>query len=70
MGNYAVPSNSCQKVKSDELKARYATHLDMVEDNLSLIELETFSTRVRRCLTSFKNVDTLGLAHYSTAFFS
>ncbi|KAJ5660139.1 hypothetical protein N7507_006590 [Penicillium longicatenatum] len=65
---FAVSSKSCQPVSGDELKARFSTYKALVADNSSLLESETFSTRLRGCLEKFDNLDTIGLAHYSTSF--
>lgn len=65
---YDVPSDSCQSLQGDELEARRTTILTIIEDNLNLINSEAFSTRLHTCLKSFKNVDTIGIAHYMTSF--
>ncbi|KAJ5769686.1 hypothetical protein N7520_004245 [Penicillium odoratum] len=68
ISEFAVSSKSCQPVSGDELKARFSTYKALVADNSSLLESETFSTRLRGCLENFDNLDTIGLAHYSTSF--
>lgn len=68
MYDLAVSSKSCQPVEGDELKARYTIYQAMVADSSSLLESEAFSTRLRRCLEQFENLDTIGLAHYPTTF--
>lgn len=37
-------------------------------DNSSLLASETFITRLHSCLEKFENLDTVGLAHYTTSF--
>ncbi|KAJ5202629.1 hypothetical protein N7449_004708 [Penicillium cf. viridicatum] len=56
-----MSSKSCQPVEGEELKARYATCAD-------LLKSEAFSTRLRRCLGRFINLDTIGLAHHTTNY--
>lgn len=68
ISEFAVSSKSCQPVSGDELKARFSTYKALVADNSSLLESESFSTRLRRCLEKFNNLDTIGLAHYTTSF--
>ncbi|KAJ5792461.1 uncharacterized protein N7503_008439 [Penicillium pulvis] len=68
ISEFAVSSKSCQSVSGEELKARFSTYKALVADNSSLLESETFSTRLRGCLGKFDNLDTIGLAHYSTSF--
>ncbi|KAJ5539449.1 hypothetical protein N7513_007781 [Penicillium frequentans] len=68
ISEFAVSSKSCQPVSGDELKARFSTYKALVADNSSLLESETFSTRLHVCLEKFDNLDTIGLAHYSTSF--
>ena len=40
----------------------------MLTDNRNLLESEAFSVRLRECLDRFKNIQTIGLAHYRTEF--
>lgn len=68
MGMVSVSSKSCQQVKGEELKARYAVHEAMVADNSNLLGLETFSIRLRGCLDRFQKLQIVGLAHYKTEF--
>ncbi|KAJ5628471.1 hypothetical protein N7490_010699 [Penicillium lividum] len=68
ISEFAVSSKNCRPVSGDELKARFSTYKALVADNSGLLESETFSTRLRGCLEKFDNLDTIGLAHYSTSF--
>ena len=68
ISEFAVSSKSCRSVFNDELKARFSTYKVLITDNSSLLELEAFSTRLRKCLERFDNLDTVGLAHYTTSF--
>lgn len=68
MIRYPAPSFGREEMKREDVDARYDICSGIVEDNISLIESETFSVRLHRCLASFRNVDTLEIAHYSTAF--
>ncbi|KAJ5785562.1 uncharacterized protein N7503_010774 [Penicillium pulvis] len=68
IGMVSISSKSCRQVKGDELNTRHAVHKAMVADNSNLLESETFSVRLRECINRFKNLQTIGLAHYSTEF--
>lgn len=47
---------------------KYAVHKAMLADNSNLLESEAFSIRLRECMDRFKNLQTIGLAHYRTEF--
>ncbi|KAJ5515745.1 hypothetical protein N7527_007305 [Penicillium freii] len=68
MGELSVSSKSCRLAEGEELKARYTTYKAMVADNSNLLESEAFGVRLRKCLERFENLDTIGLAHYTTSF--
>ncbi|CAG8910032.1 unnamed protein product [Penicillium egyptiacum] len=55
-------------MKDDELKSRFTIYKALVADSSSLLESEAFSARLRCCLEKFKNLDTVGLAHYIMSF--
>ncbi|KAJ5554100.1 hypothetical protein N7513_004059 [Penicillium frequentans] len=67
-GHLAMSSRSPEPVKGEELKARYAIYKSMVIDSSDLLESESFSIRLSKCLERFVNIDTIGLAHYPTTF--
>ncbi|OQD72836.1 hypothetical protein PENANT_c223G02143 [Penicillium antarcticum] len=68
LGMISISSKSCRQVKGDELESRRAVQKDMLADNRNLLESETFSLRLRECMDRFKNIQTIGLAHYRTEF--
>ncbi|KAJ5956132.1 hypothetical protein N7501_010411 [Penicillium viridicatum] len=68
MGELSVSSKSCRLAEGEELKARYTTYKAMVADNSNLLESEAFGVRLRKCLERFENLNTIGLAHYTTSF--
>ncbi|KAJ5261227.1 hypothetical protein N7478_011822 [Penicillium angulare] len=68
MGMVSISSKSCRQVKGDELNNRHAIHKAMLVDNSNLLESETLSVRLRACLDSFQNLQSIGLAHYTTEF--
>ncbi|KAJ5915394.1 hypothetical protein N7466_011327 [Penicillium verhagenii] len=68
ISEFAVSSKSCRPVSGDELTARFSIYEALVADNSSLLESENFSKRLRECLEKFDNLETTGLAHYSTSF--
>ena len=68
MGELSVSSKSCRLAEEEELKARYTTYKAMVADNSNLLESEAFGVRLRKCLERFENLNTIGLAHYTTSF--
>ncbi|KAJ6127885.1 hypothetical protein N7471_009102 [Penicillium samsonianum] len=68
IGMVSISSKSCRQVKGDELNIRHAVHKAMIADNSNLLESETFSVRLRECMDRFQNLQTIGLAHYSTEF--
>lgn len=68
IGMVSISSKSCRQVKGDELNTRHAVHKAMIADNSNLLESETFSVRLRECMDRFQNLQTIGLAHYSTEF--
>ncbi|CAG7946759.1 unnamed protein product [Penicillium nalgiovense] len=67
-GMISISSKSCRQVKGDEQESRYAIQKVMLADNRNLLESEAFSVRLRECLDRFKNIQTIGLAHYRTEF--
>lgn len=67
-GHLAMSSRSPEPVKGEELKARYAVYKSMVIDSSDLLESESFSIRLSKCLERFVNVDSIGLAHYPTMY--
>jgi hypothetical protein len=68
LGMVSISSKSCRQVNGDELERRYAVHKAMLADNSNLLESEAFSIRLRECMDRFKNLQTIGLAHYRTEF--
>nr|UXX61849.1 hypothetical protein FAC4N16_22 [Penicillium fuscum] len=68
MSEFALSSKSCRPVSGDELKARLLIYKALVADSSSLLKSEAFSKRLRKFLENFDNLDTVGLAHYTTAF--
>lgn len=68
LGMISISSKSCRQVKGDELESRRAVQKDMITDNRNLLESEAFSDRLRECMDQFKNIQTIGLAHYRTEF--
>jgi hypothetical protein len=68
LGMISISSKSCRQVKGDELESRRAVQKDMIADNRNLLESEAFSDRLRECMDRFKNIQTIGLAHYRTEF--
>ncbi|KAJ5087701.1 hypothetical protein N7456_011317 [Penicillium angulare] len=68
MGMVSISSKSCQQVRGDELKARHAVCEAMVADSSNLLESETFSIRLRKCLDRFQKLQSVGLTHYKTEF--
>jgi hypothetical protein len=68
LGMISISSKSCRQVKGDELESRRAVQKDMLADNRNLLESEAFSLRLRECMDRFKNIQTIGLAHYRTGF--
>ncbi|CAG8366320.1 unnamed protein product [Penicillium salamii] len=68
LGMISISSKSCGQIKGDDLESRHAVHKAMLVDNLNLLESETFSVRLRGCMKRFKNIQTIGLAHYRTEF--
>ncbi|CAI7639624.1 unnamed protein product [Penicillium bialowiezense] len=68
LGMISISSKSCRQVKGDELESRRAVQKDMLADNRNLLESEAFSVRLRECMDRFKNIQTIGLAHYRTEF--
>jgi hypothetical protein len=67
-GMISISSKSCRQVKGDEQESRHAVQKAMLADNRNLLESEAFSVRLRECLDRFKNIQTIGLAHYRTEF--
>ncbi|KAJ5806527.1 uncharacterized protein N7503_004129 [Penicillium pulvis] len=67
-GHLAMSSRSPEPIKGEELKARYAIYKSMVTDSSDLLESESFSIRLSKCLERFVNVDTIGLAYYPTTY--
>lgn len=68
LGMVSISSKSCRQVQGDELNTRHAVHKAMIADNSNLLESETFSVRLRECMSRFQNLQIIGLAHYSTEF--
>ncbi|KAJ5661065.1 uncharacterized protein N7484_000437 [Penicillium longicatenatum] len=68
LGMVSISSKSCRQVNGDELENRYAVHKAMLADNSNLLESEALSVRLRECMDRFKNLQTIGLAHYKTEF--
>lgn len=68
IGMVSISSKSCRQVKGDGLNTRHAVHKAMIVDNSNLLKSETFSVRLRECMDRFQNLQTIGLAHYSTEF--
>ncbi|CAI7583081.1 unnamed protein product [Penicillium discolor] len=68
LGMISISSKSCRQVKGDEMESRRAVQKDMIADNRNLLESEAFSDRLRGCIDRFKNIQTIGLAHYRTEF--
>ncbi|OQD76232.1 hypothetical protein PENANT_c135G08544 [Penicillium antarcticum] len=68
LGMISISSKSCRQVKGDELESRRAVQKDMIADNRNVLEAEAFSDRLRECMDQFKNIQTIGLAHYRTEF--
>lgn len=68
LGMISISSKSCRQVNGDELGSRHAIHKAMLTDNLNLLGSEAFSVRLRECMDRFKNLQTIGLAHYRTEF--
>ncbi|KAJ5525066.1 hypothetical protein N7494_011716 [Penicillium frequentans] len=68
IGMVSISSESCRQVKGDELDTRHIVHKAMIADNSNLLESGTFSVRLRECMNRFQNLQTIGLAHYSTEF--
>lgn len=66
LGMISISSKSCRQVNGDELESRHAVHKAMLADNLNLLGSEAFSVRLRECMDRFKNLQTIGLAHYRT----
>lgn len=66
LGMISISSKSCRQVNGDELESRHAVHKAMLADNLKLLGSEAFSVRLRECIDRFKNLQTIGLAHYRT----
>ncbi|CAG8001459.1 unnamed protein product [Penicillium salamii] len=52
----------------DVLVARYATYQAIKADNLALLESDTFGSRLHACFASLRNLESVGLTHYATAF--
>ncbi|CAG8179286.1 unnamed protein product [Penicillium salamii] len=67
-GMISISSKSCRQIKGDDLESRHTVHKAMLADNLNLLESERFSVRLRECMNRFKNIQTVGLAHYRTEF--
>jgi hypothetical protein len=67
-GMISISSKSCRQVKGDDLESRHAVHKAMLADNLSLLGSEAFSVGLRESIDRFKNLQTIGLAHYKTEF--
>ncbi|KAJ5501224.1 hypothetical protein N7453_006041 [Penicillium expansum] len=68
LGMISISSKSCRQVKGDKLESRRTVQKDMITDNRNLLESEAFSDRLRECMDRFKNIQTIGLAHYRTEF--
>ncbi|KAJ5389133.1 uncharacterized protein N7496_000201 [Penicillium cataractarum] len=66
--NYARSWEDGQPLEEDEMRSRHATYQAIVEDHCSLLKSETFSTRLGACLARFKNLESIGLEHYTTSY--
>ena len=43
-------------------------HKEIIKNNSNLLDSETLSLRLQKCLDLFENLHTIGLAHYTTGF--
>ena len=68
LSRYAVSSKGAQKLQDDDLEARWALYQAIVADHHALLELDVISIRLCKCFASFRNLDSIGLLHYTTAF--
>lgn len=64
---YSTSSNQSNRA-SEELSARYAIYQAIVAEHLALVESDAFATRLHKCFVSFKNLNSVGLKHYTTGF--
>lgn len=55
-------------ITADELKSCRAKYQAIMSDNIGLLESETFSDRLCRCLASFTGLETIGLLRYASTF--
>lgn len=66
--NYARSWENGQPLEEAEMRSRHATYQAIAEDHCSLLKSETFSTRLGTCLARFKNLESVGLEHYTTSY--